>query len=225
MSAFVPLVHAGLLVGLALVCLVDRRLARACLAFIGFALMMALAWWHLGAPWLGLAEALFGALFTGLALLHALGTWSREPGPPSHDHFLRRRRQVPIRLLVAVAWAILVAMGVGLLLGTGVVELLAEGRRRPLLPAGLAIMTLGAWAFATHTHLLRRLLAFNLLGSGIFLLLAGLAGARAEVQALILVGLVVAWLGTLLGAVLIRRLHALESRVTLVAEDEPGGGE
>ncbi|MFY0990105.1 hydrogenase subunit MbhD domain-containing protein [Halomonas sp. C05BenzN] len=225
MSALVVLVQAGLLVALAVACLVDRRLARACLAFVGFALLMALAWWRLGAPWLGLAEALLGALLTGGALFHALGRDSREPGPAARDVFRRPWRQMPARLAAPLAWLALVAMGMGLPLDAVEVAGPAGGGRQPLLVAGLAIMTLGLWAFAVHAHLLRRLLAFNVLGSGVFLLLAGIAGPRAEVQALILVGLVVALLGTLLGVALIRRLHHLAGRATLVAEDEPGGGE
>ena len=95
-----------------------------------------------------------------------------------------------------------------------------EVSRRPLLASGLAIMALGLWAFAHHLHLLRRLLAFNVLGSGVFLLLAGLAGPVVEVQGLILVGLVVALVGSVLGAALLGRLYALDGRVTLGADTD-----
>lgn len=135
----------GLLVLLAAACLLDRRLCRACLTFVAFALVMAFAWWQLGAPRVALASPL---------------------------------------------------------------------------PGGLVVMALGLWAFARHRHLLRQLLAFNVLGSGVFLLLAGLGGTAPEVQGLILVGLVVALVGSVLGALLLRRLHALAGQVSL----EPEGG-
>ncbi|MCE8032801.1 hypothetical protein EKK97_06320 [Billgrantia tianxiuensis] len=80
-----------------------------------------------------------------------------------------------------------------------------------LRPAGLGLLGLGLWAFALHRHLLRRLLAFNVIGTGIFLILMSLAGEGAVVagQGLVVTGLVVALLGTALGALLIRRLEGL----------------
>lgn len=215
MSLSGELLPAGLLVILATACLLDRYLPRACLAFIAFALLMALAWWRLAAPWLALAEAVMGALLTGMALFHGLGRpGSRFPLPP-RDHEGRPRHQAPVRWLAALVWLALAGVAVWGVLGSGEFAASAEVTLRPLLAAGLAIMALGLWAFAHHLHLLRRLLAFNVLGSGVFLLLAGLAGPVVEVQGLILVGLVVALIGSVLGVALLRRLHALDGRVTL----------
>nr|WP_284047751.1 DUF4040 domain-containing protein [Halomonas gemina] len=212
------LVPAALLVILAAACLLDRHLRRACLVFIAFALLMALAWWRLGAPWLALVEAVLGALLTGTALFHGLGHLGARSPLPLRDHARRPRHQATARWLAALAWLALAAAAVWGLLGGGELSVPSEVMRRPLLATGLAIMALGLWAFAHHLHLLRRLLAFNVLGSGVFLLLAGLAGPTVEVQGLILVGLVVALVGSVLGAALLRRLHALDGRVSL------GGG-
>ena len=117
---------------------------------------------------------------------------------------------------LSLAW--LGLTGIALVWLLGIDALTPPASTTTLLAAtGLLIMVLGLWAFATQRHLLRRLLAFNLLGSGIFLLLTGLAGPVAEVRGLILVGLVVALLGSVLGAVLLLRLHAQAGQVTLNA--------
>lgn len=211
-----------LLVLLAGACLVDRQLRRACLAFVAFSLTMALAWWWLEAPWLALAEALLGALMTGTALLQALGLPGTPPRLPLRDAALRHRNEAPARWLGAMAWLTLTAGAIGWLFGADALAP-SQTSRAALVPASLLVMAFGLGAFAHHRHLLRRLLAFNVLGSGVFLLLVGLAGTSPEVQGLILVGLVVALVGSRLGARLLGRLYALEGRVTLDAP-EPGAG-
>lgn len=214
------LLPAGLLLILAAACLLDRHLLRACLTFIAFALVMALAWWRLGTPWLALAEAVLGALLTGMALFHGLGRLGARSSLPSRDTARRPRHQALVRWLAALVWLALAAAAVWGILGGGGMGAAGEVARRPLLATGLVIMALGLWAFAHHLHLLRRLLAFNVLGSGGFLLLAGLAGPVVEVQGLILVGLVVALVGSVLGAALLHRLRALDGRVTLGDETD-----
>ncbi|WP_205527553.1 hydrogenase subunit MbhD domain-containing protein [Halomonas sp. JS92-SW72] len=205
------------LILLALLCLLDRQLARACLAFIAFALVMAFAWWRLGAPWLAVAEAVLGALLTGAALFHALGRAGDVPRLPQRDTTPRSGVQAAARWLAVLAWLLLAGLALVGLLASERLSL-REAAMPTLVPAGLGVMALGLWAFAHHRHLLRRLLAFNVLGSGVFLLLAGLAGTAPEVQGLILVGLAVALVGSVLGALLLRRLHALEGSVTLEPE-------
>lgn len=86
---------------------------------------------------------------------------------------------------------------------------------QPLLLAGVMMAAGALSAFALHRHLVRRLLAFNILGSGVFILLAGLAGTSAAAQVLIGVGLCVAWLGSMLGALLIRQLMHLQGADSL----------
>ncbi len=213
------------LILLALFCLLDRYLRRACVVFIAFALVMSFAWWRLGAPWLAAAELLLGALLTGGVLLHALGRAGDVPRLPQRDAPTRRGAQAPLRWLAALAWLGLTALAMAALFGTERLILAAgrlpEGGMISLVLSGLLVMALGLWAFAHYRHLLRRLLAFNVLGSGVFLLLAGLAGTAPEVQGLILVGLVVALVGSVLGVLLLRRLHALEGSVTLESEGGP----
>jgi multicomponent Na+:H+ antiporter subunit C len=85
--------------------------------------------------------------------------------------------------------------------------------------AGAGLVAIGLFGMAFMTHLLRKLLAFNLMGSGTFLVLVGLAQHRNGVdpvpQALVLTGIVVAIAATALALVLIRRYFHLTGQVTL----------
>jgi multicomponent Na+:H+ antiporter subunit C len=91
--------------------------------------------------------------------------------------------------------------------------------------AGAVLFAIGAARFFGDPHLLRRLLALNVIGSGVFLALVGLAqrapGQPADplAQALVLTGIVVAISATALGVVLLRRFVETTGRATL---DERG---
>lgn len=84
---------------------------------------------------------------------------------------------------------------------------------------GAALCVLGLFGFIVQRHLLRRLLAFNIMGSGSFLLLVGLAQARGEVdpvpQALVLTGIVVAVASTALALVVFRRWQRVSGESSL----------
>ncbi len=98
--------------------------------------------------------------------------------------------------------------------------------------SGLIFAATGAALFASGVagvllldHLLRRILALNLMGSGAFLVLVGLAqrnGVPDPVpQAMVLTGIVVAVAATALALALLRRLQALTGEVTLpVSEND-----
>lgn len=86
---------------------------------------------------------------------------------------------------------------------------------------------MGLYGFVTHTHLLRRLLAFNVIGSGIFLLF-GAAGARLPraaadpvPQALIITGIVVALAATALGVGLMLAYARATGSATLPEDAAP----
>lgn len=100
--------------------------------------------------------------------------------------------------------------------------------------SGLLFACVGALLFAMGiagviliSHLLRRILAFNVMGSGVFLILVGLA-QRNDVpdpvpQAMVLTGIVVAVAATALALALVRRLHALTGRLELPADETWSG--
>lgn len=84
---------------------------------------------------------------------------------------------------------------------------------------GVALFALGVAGVVLIGHLLRRILAVNLMGSGSFLVLVGLA-QRNDVpdpvpQAMVLTGIVVAVAATALALALVRKLHALTGRLEL----------
>jgi multicomponent Na+:H+ antiporter subunit C len=88
--------------------------------------------------------------------------------------------------------------------------------------AGAALFALGVAGVVLIGHLLRRILAFNLMGSGAFLVLVGLA-QRHDVadpvpQAMVLTGIVVAVAATALALALVRRLNALTGQLELPAD-------
>lgn len=84
---------------------------------------------------------------------------------------------------------------------------------------GVVLCGLGLFGFIAHRHLLRRLLAFNIIGSGSFLILVGLAqherGPDPVPQALVLTGIVIAVASTALALVILRRWYRISGESTL----------
>lgn len=84
---------------------------------------------------------------------------------------------------------------------------------------GAMLFALGAGGLLLLKHLLRRILAFNLMGSGAFLIFVGLAQRDGSPdpmpQAMVLTGIVVAVAATALALALLRKLHALDGRTEL----------
>jgi multicomponent Na+:H+ antiporter subunit C len=89
---------------------------------------------------------------------------------------------------------------------------------------GVVLVAVAFAAFVAHAHLVRRLLAFNVMGTGSFLVLVGLAqhgrGPDPVPQALVLTGIVVAVASTALALVLVRRWFAATGYLAL---PEDGG--
>ncbi|MGX5913463.1 NADH-quinone oxidoreductase subunit K [Aliidiomarina sp. Khilg15.8] len=84
---------------------------------------------------------------------------------------------------------------------------------------GAVLVAMALFTFITYTHLLRRILAFNMMGSGVFLILVGLAqhqrGVDTVPQALVLTGIVVAVAATALALILLRRFYNSSDRTAL----------
>jgi multicomponent Na+:H+ antiporter subunit C len=96
---------------------------------------------------------------------------------------------------------------------------------------GAALVALGLFGLVAQAAVLRKVLAFNLLGSGVFLLFGVVArrGAAAGVavdpvpQAMVITGLVVAFAATALAVVLALRMHQITGAAT-IAEPPDGTG-
>lgn len=88
---------------------------------------------------------------------------------------------------------------------------------------GAALVGLGLFGLIVHPQLLRKILAFNLIGSGVFLLFGVVArrgaaawfGGDPVPQALVITGLVVAFAATALVVALLLRLFEQTGQVTL----------
>ena len=112
--------------------------------------------------------------------------------------------------------------------------------------SGAALVGMGLFGLIVHPDLLRKILAFNLLGSGVFLLFGVIArrgsaagfGGDPVPQAIVITGIIVGFAATALGVALLLRLREESERVaphadgpmltagerTSVNDGEPGGG-
>jgi multicomponent Na+:H+ antiporter subunit C len=96
--------------------------------------------------------------------------------------------------------------------------------------AGALLVGIGLYGLIAQPHPLRKLLGFNLLGSGVFLLF-GAAAARDVVldpvpQAMVITGIVVALAATALGVALVLRLfHETGGTSLRPAPPRPAGDE
>lgn len=98
------------------------------------------------------------------------------------------------------------------------------------------LIGLGLFGLITHPQPLRKILAFNVIGSGVFLLFGAIAyrGAGAGMaadpvpQALLITGIVVAFSATALAVAVLLRLHEETGSASLTAhaaDKRPGGGQ
>ncbi len=92
---------------------------------------------------------------------------------------------------------------------------------------GAGLFSLAFYALIVQPHLLRKILAFNIMGSSVFLVLAGLArrtvdGAPDPVpHAMVITGIVVAVAATALALMLMLRLREASGRTVLPEARRP----
>ena len=92
-----------------------------------------------------------------------------------------------------------------------------------------ALVGLGLYGMLVNPQPLRKLLSFNVVGSGVFLLLGAIArrgagagfGGDPVPQALLITGIVVAFSATALAVAVLLRLRDASGSVTLAAEVPP----
>jgi multicomponent Na+:H+ antiporter subunit C len=108
---------------------------------------------------------------------------------------------------------------------------------------GAALAGIGLFGLIVHPHVLRKVLSFNLLGSGVFLIAGVVARRGAAVglpgdpvlQGLVITGIIVAFSATALAVALLLRLvetagtaslspAAIPSQVTVDSSTPAGGG-
>ena len=85
---------------------------------------------------------------------------------------------------------------------------------------GIAVFGIGLYGLIMHAHWLRKILALNVMGGGVFLLLIGLADRMPNAppdpvpHAMVLTGIVVAVSATGLALALVRRLNAMTGQTS-----------
>ncbi|MGB5397442.1 MAG: NADH-quinone oxidoreductase subunit K [Gammaproteobacteria bacterium] len=91
---------------------------------------------------------------------------------------------------------------------------------------GVGLFSLGLYALIVHAHLLRKILAINVMGSGVFLILVALAKRNGEAapdavpQAMVITGIVVAVSATALALTLMLRLNTATGRAQLPEDQQ-----
>ncbi len=88
---------------------------------------------------------------------------------------------------------------------------------------GVGLFTLGLYALIKHSHLLRKILAINVMGSGVFLVLVALSARNQQApdpvpHAMVITGIVVAISATALALALMLRLRDASGQVELPEE-------
>lgn len=89
---------------------------------------------------------------------------------------------------------------------------------------GVGLYCLGFYALIIHAHLLRKILAFNVMGSGVFLVLAALAKRTGNAvpdsvpHAMVITGIVVAVSATAFALALMLRVAAATGKAELPDE-------
>lgn len=86
---------------------------------------------------------------------------------------------------------------------------------------GVGLFSLGLYALIVHAHLLRKILALNVMGNGVFLVLVALARRTGDAQpdavpqAMVITGIVVAVSATALALILMLKLTSETGRAEL----------
>jgi multicomponent Na+:H+ antiporter subunit C len=86
---------------------------------------------------------------------------------------------------------------------------------------GVGLFSIGLYALIVHAHLLRKILAINVMGSGIFLVLVALARRTGDTlpdavpHAMVITGIVVAISATALALALMLKLNTETGRAEL----------
>jgi len=90
---------------------------------------------------------------------------------------------------------------------------------------GVGPLTLGLYAFIVHAHLLCKMLAINVMGSGVFLILVALAARSQDAspdpvpQAMVITGIAVAVSATALALILILKVNGVTGKNELPDRD------
>ena len=174
--------------------------------FLGFCIFMAVAWVRLRIPFLGAAEICIGALMTGYVLWYAIGLLPGFPEPDTYT--LKQLITWPFRLIMSLSGTV-VFMGLAVISVWPFFEDLSWYRYALYAKAGIPVAGAGLFGLTYHRDLLRRVFAFNVLGSGVFLLIVCFAGGTSYSMGppvfMVTTGLVVAFFASLMVVMLIRR--------------------
>lgn len=90
---------------------------------------------------------------------------------------------------------------------------------------GVGLLVLGLYALIVHAHLLRKILAINVMGTGVFLVLVALAARNQDAppdpvpHAMVITGIVVAVSATALALILMLKVNEATGKNELLDRD------
>ncbi|WP_270938330.1 NADH-quinone oxidoreductase subunit K [Falsiroseomonas oryzae] len=93
---------------------------------------------------------------------------------------------------------------------------------------GAGLVAIGLFGLVVQAAVLRKILAFNLLGAGVFLLFGVVArrgGDDPVPQAMVITGLVVAFAATALAVTMALRMHQITGAATIAEPPDDGTGQ
>ncbi len=197
---------AVLVAGVAITMILIRDFRKAAGLFFAFCMLMAAAWVRLKLPWLGAVEVAIGAVMTGWVVRHALGFLPGFPGPDANG---RHAETFPRADIITPLAGSIVFMGLLAASAYLFFHPLPWSEYTWYTVGGMASAVAGFFALSFHRHLLRRLFAFNVLGSGIFLLIICFTGQHgmpmAVPFAMVTAGLLAAFFASLMVVILLGR--------------------
>lgn len=191
------------------------NLSRAVIWFVAFGLTLALIWVRLDVLVVALAEASVGAVLTGIMINRIVLDLTPTPACPHHSL---------VRALTGSSVLLLLLLSVVFLRPDNAASWHQLFIERQLWFALIAVLviTLSIFIFLRHAHLLKRLFALNLMGSGVFLFMISMAQHLREPspasQALVLAGMFISVSATALALHIFRRYYAVSQQVTLPQE-------
>jgi len=94
--------------------------------------------------------------------------------------------------------------------------------------AGMLLFAYGLYGLATFPHILRKIIAINVMAGGVFLFLISIAARNMDEfpdpvpQAMLLTGIVVALSATAFAVALARRIYTVTGQTELFDDDDDG---
>lgn len=211
-------------------------LQRTVVWFVAFGLTLALVWLRLGVVLVATAEAAIGALLTGMIIYRVIRRTTlnpqlpprplRQSEPTTSHHYqsvqrvpqLRFQPEMPHSPWLSFAVSALVLLALLTMMSFNFGEL-QNSEAHWFAIIGALVIALALHCFFRRSHMLPRLVAINLMGSGVFLIMISLARSIRVLdmvaEVLVLTGMLISLGATSLALHIFNRYYQSSRSVTL----------